>query len=59
MGTTMDAQADHAYEAREGVRLRDHLAEDHGWGVAMILTWRTHEAMLRQWHATAHGVEYG
>lgn len=53
---TMTTQQGHAYVALEGVRLREHLAEDHDWNVAMICTWRGHEGMLRQWHKAAHGL---
>lgn len=44
----------HGYEDLAGVDLRMHLMDRHGWSVAMVLTWRTDESYLQDWHRHAH-----
>jgi hypothetical protein len=42
------------FERLEGVRLREHLMEVHGWTVAMVLAHRSEENYLLAAHAKEH-----
>jgi hypothetical protein len=48
----------HPFQKLDGVRLRVHLMEEHGWSVAMVLSRRFDEDYLQSEHQKAHETKY-